>query len=147
MLEKLDASQINLPNHIDILIHLLKDSEDNNVNCSGIVLQYNLAAIGPTPEIALEKAVRLATDHYTRCREMGMDPYRMADLPYLAAFVLGRPLPQVYEGVRAHMSLELARYLGSPTIDVRSICDLQQTNNLFDVDLLVKHYQRPFAVA
>ncbi len=140
MIENLPKSQIGPPSHIDILLHLQKELRQGGMACVGIVLQYNIAATGPTPEIALEKAVRLATIHFDRNREMGIDVYRMSPLYYSAAFILGRPVPKIYEDVQASMSMELVRYLGSPTIDVRSICELQQRDNLFDVEQLVKRY-------
>jgi hypothetical protein len=46
----------------------------------------------------------------------------------------------MHKQVEAKMSMDLIRYLGSPTIDIRSICDLQQRDNLFDIEQLAKNY-------
>lgn len=148
MLKKLDSSQIQFPTHIDILLHIDKDAKQNEVTFTGIVLQYNIAATGITPEMALEKTVRLAINHFKCCRDRGIDAYRMAALYYSAAYVLGKPLPKVYKEVQAKMSMDLIRFLGYPILDVRSICDLQEKDNLFDVEQLVKrYYLGPIAIA
>ena len=148
MLKKLESSQIQFPTHIDILLHLEKDESQNEVIFAGIVLQYNIAATGVTPEMALEKTVRLATNHFKSCRNRGIDAHRMAALYYSAAYVLGKPLPKVHKEVQAKMSMELVRFLGYPIIDMRSICDLQERDNLFDVEQLVKqYYPRNIAIA
>jgi hypothetical protein len=132
--------EIDTPSHIDILLHLQKNPQKNEVDFVGIILQYNIAATGPTPEIALEKAVRLASVHFNNNREEGVDVYRKTTLFYSAAFLLGRHLPKMHKQVEAKMSMDLIRYLGSPTIDIRSICDLQQRDNLFDIEQLAKNY-------
>ncbi|MGD2093666.1 MAG: hypothetical protein PVH77_01525 [Phycisphaerales bacterium] len=126
MLKKLKSSQIKPPTHMDILLHLEKNVGQSEVTFVGIVLQYNIVSVGITPEMALEKTVRLATTHFKRCRERGIDAYKMAALYYSAAFVLGKPLPKIYDKVHTKMSMELIRFLGYPIVDVRSICDLQE---------------------
>jgi hypothetical protein len=139
-IENSSKEDIDAPHHIDILLHLQKNPKKDDIDFVGIILQYNIAATGPTPEIALEKAVRLASIHFNSNREDGIDVYRKTTLFYSAAFLLGRHLPKMHEDVQAKMSMELVRYLGSPTIDIRSICDLQQRDNLFDIEQLARNY-------
>ena len=136
--ERLPRDQIKLPRHLDVLVHLpYLDTPKGELYCVATALQYNVSAGGNSTEEALTSLVKLVIDHCNDSLDQGINPLSIANSYYLTAFAIATPMPTLFAGVHGRVSVDLARYLDSPEVEVRSICEMQQTKHKFDIEDLV----------
>ncbi len=135
--------EVELPGTMDVLIHLPEsDALRDEGLCVAHAIQYNISAKGPTPEQALSRLVDLVAV------ENGIDPINMTSGSYMKAFFLGKPISAdladaVGQNVNARLSQELAEALdaevqGVITVDVRSICEMQERRHVINIEDFVK---------
>ena len=110
MVEKLPKEQVDLliPKSLDVLLHLPASEEERAKGvCTAIALQYNVSVDGLSPEEAITDLVDLVIHHCSEAREMGIVPIRIADIHYLAAFMMGDPVPELFVKVHARNRTDL----------------------------------------
>jgi hypothetical protein len=141
--------EVELPGTMDVLIHLPEsDALRDEGLCVAHAIQYNISAKGPTPEQALSRLVDLVAVHCKVAVENGIDPINMTSGSYMKAFFLGKPIAAdladaVGQNVNARLSQELAEALdaevqGVITVDVRSICEMQERRHVISIEDFVK---------
>ena len=136
--KKLNKRQIELPHQLDVLVHLPSVGvQGDNVVCMAKALQYNLSAIGESPDEALEKITHLVIETCKDAAQMGINPRCLADPSYLAAFALATPMPDMFAHFDARLTAELMMYLDCTSFTVRTIANMQQKLGVYEMDAFV----------
>jgi hypothetical protein len=138
MVQKVTEHTITLPKNLDVLLYLPSPDITKDTGLFvAIALQYNISAVGLSPEQVLEKLANIVSQHCAKALKLGINPVSISDLFYLAAFFMGVSMNEILADVCARASMQLSRCLGQPSIDVRSVCSLQEQTGLYDLGELV----------
>jgi len=141
MVDRIAKKDVHLPKCLDVLIHLPTSKELKNSGvCLAHALEYNISTMGFSPAEALEKLVNLVIDHCERAIDKGINPIRIADQFYWAAFALGEPMADTYAQVRTRVSKALIKTFGSPEreVEVRDVSNKQEESGKYDLQELAE---------